>query len=216
VGAGAARGVRAAVYRCSLCDVGQQWHAQGPTIEPREWVPILGPLVVTQGFNTTKAFATWLLDHADWIRRHPAADELYRWVAGLVRQAERVVDRRGGQVFLGICSAPLDDGYCVEDVNADEDAAGVTCKACGAFHITRQRREVMLGAMDRQLLTAAEMCRAFATYGGIELKVERVRQWAARHRIYQHPPREGERWPRYRVAVVRRLLDKNISDQKAG
>lgn len=206
------------LLQCSLCHVEQSQHAEGPAILPRDWVPVLHPLVV----NNTRALADWLLEHGAWIRRHPAADELYRTVQRLVRQAERVVDRRGGKVYLGICSEPLMDGLtgevtiCEEDVNADEDAAGVTCKACGAMHITRERREVMLKAMRAQKLTASEISRAFATYADIDLKVERVRQWHRRGQIYQHPPREGERWPRYRVAVVRRLLDKTISDQKAG
>ena len=158
--------------------------------------------------------AAWLTLHRGEIVRHEAVGELWAEIHGLVERARRITDRRPDRRYLGVCSAPLaNDGYgvpytCTADLYAtDELASTVDCRQCGTRHHVGHRRAVLLEAVGDQLGTAAEISKAIAEYGGVEVTVERIRQWYSRGKIAQHPPRDGERWPRYRVGDVRDLLD---------
>lgn len=169
--------------------------------------------------DRTVQLASWLYCHEREVRRHEAVGELWGDVHKLVEQARRLVTPRPPKVYLGMCSVPLDDSdepeLCDEDLYGEDGQRHVLCRKCGASHVFNQRREVMLDAMPGEKLTAAELTRAFAGYRGIELKADRLRQWAHRGKIYAHPPREGERAKRYRVAAVRRLLDREVLTQAA-
>lgn len=156
--------------------------------------------------------AAWLTLHGLEIRGHEAVADLWQEIRGTAAQVRRIVDRRPDRRYLGVCSEPLDDAdgepiYCIADLYAVEDRTTVTCRTCGAVHDVAERRRTLLDAVDDQLGTAAEISNALAAYAEQELRVERVRQWYSRGRIAQYPPREGERWPRYRVGDVRELLD---------
>lgn len=172
--------------------------------------------------NRIADLARWLGEHEREIRRHEAAGELWAEVHELTERARYAVLPRGGsRAYLGVCSAPLNEDddepeLCDEDLYAPEGRSTVKCPKCWVTHQVAERRAVMLTAMRGEKLTAAECTRAFAGYRGVELTLARIGMWARRRRIYQHPPREGERSPRYRVAVVRLLIDRAVDAQAAG
>lgn len=215
-------------YLCSLCRVDRAKHAHGPMPLPshhshgtmwmaQDWVAIKPELIVA---DKTNCLAAWLGIHQREIRRHEAVGELWQEIHDLVEQVRRIVDRRPDRQYLGMCSEPLmNDGYgqpylCNADLYAIDGRATVDCRACGARHHVEHRRKVLLDAVDDQLGTASEIARALAAYADVELKVERVRKWYSRGQIAQYAPRDGERWPRYRVGDVRELLDPTT--RKAG
>lgn len=198
---------------CSLCHVDQRQHAEGPAPRPRDWLTFTAPMYVR---DDTADLARWLAEHEREVRRHEAVGELWHEVHDLVAQVRRIVDRRPDRQYLGVCSELLttdvvlgDDGIdrCDADLYAIDGWPTVDCRQCGARHHVEHRRATLLDAVDDQLGTAAEIARALAAYGDIELKVERVRKWYSRGQIAQYAPREGDRWPRYRVGDVRELLD---------
>lgn len=159
--------------------------------------------------------AAWLVDHHRPVRDDPGVARLHRRVRELVGQAERVIDRRPPRVYLGQCGAPLTDvaARCDADIYARDDEDWVKC-VCGMLWQVEHRREVLLDAVGEQLATAVEVCRALATYADVELKVDRLYKWAERGQIEQHPPRECETAPRYRIDDVREVLD--AMTRKAG
>lgn len=160
--------------------------------------------------------ASWLYCHQRQVRGHEAVGELWQEIRDLVAQVRQVVDRRPDRQYLGVCSELLttdvvlgDDGIdrCDADLYAIDGWPTIDCRQCGARHHVEHRRATLLDAVDDQLGTAAEIARALAAYGDIDLKVERLRQWYSRGKIAQYAPRDGDRWPRYRVGDVRELLD---------
>jgi hypothetical protein len=177
------------------------------------------PLTVA---DKTNCLAAWLGIHEREVRRHEAVGELWHEIRDLVAQARRVVDRRPDRCYLGVCSAELgmlDGGgdahpgfppqpvYCDADLYSIDGHSTVDCRQCGTRHHVEHRRATLLDAVDDQLGTAAEIARALSAYANVELKVERLRQWYSRGKIAQYAPRDGDRWPRYRVGDVRELLN---------
>jgi hypothetical protein len=160
--------------------------------------------------DDTAVLAGWLGQHEWEIRRHEAAGDLWREVHKLAERARKTVTPKGPRVYLGQCSVPLDDSdepeLCDRDLYALADWRSVTCPQCGITHQAGERREVMLNAVADQLATAAECSRALTAVTGVEVSVNTIRSWAARGKLAQHAPREGERWPRYRVGDVEQLL----------
>lgn len=212
------------VVECSLCHVDQRRHAEGPEQRPRTWITRPRRLPA----DRIDCLAAWLGIHERYVRRHEAVGELWQEVHDLVAQVRRIVDRRPDRCYLGVCSVHLDtlDGggdahpgfppqpiYCDADLYAVDGYDTVTCRACGTVHGVPERRRILLDAVDDQLGTAAEIARALAAYADVELKVERLRQWYSRGQIAQYAPRDGDRWPRYRVGDVRELL--NPTNRKA-
>lgn len=215
-------------YVCSICLVEQQHHAEGPAPRERFWYLLNAPMGVR---DDPADLARWLGEHEREIRRHEAASELWQEIHDLVEQVRRVVDRRPDRQYLGVCSEPIrteavldEHGQelpevlvierCDADLYAIDGRPTVDCRACGARHHVEHRRKVLLDAVDDQLGTASEIARALAAYADVELKVERVRKWYSRGQIAQYPPRDGDRWPRYRVGDVRELIDPTT--RKAG
>lgn len=179
------------------------------------------PLAVA---DKTNCLAAWLGTHEREVRRHEAVGELWQEIRDLVAQVRRVVDRRPDRQYLGVCSWALEVGppvyvnsfeapfrevisRCDADLYAVDGRSTVDCRQCGARHHVEHRRATLLDAVDDQLGTAAEIARALAAYGDIDLRVERIRKWYSRGQIAQYAPRDGDRWPRYRVGDVRELLD---------
>lgn len=216
---------------CSLCLVDRAKHAHGPmplpsrhpyglSYKPQDWNLVKPPLAVA---DRTNCLALWLGIHEQEVRRHEAVGELWQEIHDLAEQARHITDRRPDRRYLGVCSAHIDtlDGggdahpgvppqpvYCDADLYVTNDLAStVDCRQCGTRHHVEHRRAVLLDAVGDQLATAAEISKAIAEYDGREVTVERIRQWYSRGKIAQHPPRKGERWPRYRVGDVRDILD---------
>lgn len=208
---------------CSICHVEQRLHAEGPAPRERFWYLSNTPMDVR---NDTADLARWLGEHEQEIRRHEAVGELWNEVHGLVETGRALIDRRRREdgLYLGVCSASADslavgvvqpEQLCANDLYEFEDRTTTRCRSCGAVHDVAERRAIMLAAMGGQKLTAAEITRAFAAYGGIEISLARIGMWAVRRKIYAHPPRPGEKARRYRVAAVRRILDRELTNQKA-
>lgn len=200
------------VVECSLCQTDQRRHAEGPEQRLRTWLARPRRLP----YDRIDCLAAWLGIHEREVRRHEAVGELWQEIRDLVAQVRRIVDRRPDRQYLGVCSELLttdvvlgDDGIdrCDADLYAIDGWPTIDCRQCGARHHVEHRRATLLDAVDDQLGTAAEIARALAAYGDIDLKVERIRKWYSRGQIAQHAPRDGDRWPRYRVGDVRELLD---------
>lgn len=176
--------------------------------------------------DETVVLATWLRYHRGDVVRHEAVGELWSEVHELAERARRSTDRRADRRYLGVCSASLDVELvrgatgdlppmyravetCDSDLYVVDGYDTATCRACGTTYDVAHRRRILLDAVDDQLGTAAEISHALAAYADQELRVERVRKWYSRGQIAQYPPREGDRWPRYRVGDVRDILDPN-------
>lgn len=207
------------VVECSLCHVDQRRHAEGPEQRHRTWLTRPRRLP----YDRIDCLAAWLGIHEHRVRRHEAVGELWQEIRDLVAQVRRVIDRRPDRSYLGVCSVALvtdvdlDSEHpeaswsrvierCDADLYSIDGHSTVDCRRCGARHDVEQRRKVLLDAVNNQLGTAAEIARALAAYADIDLKVERIRKWFSRGQIAQYAPRDGDRWPRYRVGDVRELL----------
>lgn len=169
------------------------------------------PLTVA---DKTNCLAAWLGIHEREVRRHEAVGKLWQEIRDLVEQVRRIVDRRPDRQYLGVCSEPLTSGVygtpfeCDADLYVIDDLRStVDCRQCGTRHHVEHRRATLLDAVDDQLGTASEISHALAAYANQDLKVERLRQWYSRGKIAQYAPRDGDRWPRYRVGDVRELLN---------
>lgn len=172
------------------------------------WVRVLcedNALPVDMADRTT-VLAEWLRAHEVHVRAHEAVGDLWDEIRSLAAQARQAIDRRPDRSYLGICSAPTGEGPCPADLYVIGARLTVHCPACGTGHHVEYRRDVMVAAVAGQLGTAVEVSRALSAMTGTPVPVNTIRSWALRGKLAQHPPREGERHPRYRIADVERLL----------
>jgi hypothetical protein len=134
------------------------------------------------GDITTAGIAAWLSRLPTILAMLPGAGQMVDEVTRLADQVRRMVDRSPDRVYLGICSAVDEEtgAECPEDVYALPTQATVRCRACGTEHDIEYRRNVLLTAVDDQLLTAIELSRALPGLLGEDLSVNTVRSWANR------------------------------------
>lgn len=147
-----------------------------------------------------EGMAHWLGHHITMIRSHPSAGELAIGINQVVGTAHSVIDRPADTWYAGPCE-------CGEDLNARSKQGSVSCSSCGQVYDIEARRSELLRAIEDQLVTTSELCRAL-TMLGRELSNEQVRKWASRGKLTQRPPHPNDpkRRPRYRIGDVVDLL----------
>ncbi|MDA3624273.1 hypothetical protein OU415_02425 [Saccharopolyspora sp. WRP15-2] len=150
--------------------------------------------------ETVSGLASWLLRHLSEVQAHPAAGLVADGIGRVVAAAVRVVDRPVDRWYAGRCG-------CGEDLYARARTGQVQCSACRAVYDIGTRREQLLAAIEDQLATTTELCRAL-TLLGRPLKAEQVRKWAERGKLVQKAPHPADpkHLPRYRVGDVVQLL----------
>lgn len=153
---------------------------------------------------TIPAAATWLACYVDLVATHPAADECWHDIVPLPGRIRAAVDRRADMTYLGICSANIGGTSCPHDVYADTDHTLAQCLRCGTWHDIAHRRDVMLRAMEDQLLPVEDMRTVLTRYMPAGAPAaSTMRKWAASGRLTQkpaHPSRPKAK--RYRVGDV--------------
>lgn len=175
------------------------------------WVRDLDPDPARHPADTIPAMACWLLARHHRLVTHPAAEEVVREVAEVVRQGRRALDHGPERVFLGRCE-------CGTDLTAPVGATAVRCRACGAEADVAAMRENILAALDDQLVTAAEFAQLAIYLGlipqsGRERLRQRVNVWATRAIVT--PRRRGDE-PAYRYDDLAALLAANATNPRKG
>jgi hypothetical protein len=145
-----------------------------------EWIERLDPLDIQ---DTAVALSRWLLRHPTWIRSHSAAEELYEEIRDVILKARRAIDRAPDTVYVGQCSALIEDVMCEEDLYGITGRDTVTCRTCGTEHAIEGRRQILVGAMEDQLLTATEISQCFPAWFGKPVSASMVRGWKHRGRV---------------------------------
>lgn len=106
----------------------------------------------------------------------------------------------------GLGSKPI--RQCTEDLYAKIGETVVTCRACKAEHDVAKRRDFLLAASEDLLLHAAWIAQALSGFG-VQVKVERIWQWASRGQLLAHGVDLRGR-PTYRVGDVMDLLQADV------
>lgn len=137
--------------------------------------------------DDSAALAEWLVVHVEWLRHHPAGDELVDEVTYAVSRVRGVVDRPPDQWFVGVCLHESDEGVvCRGSLYADPRHTLARCRACGSESDAAETRDRLEESMWDQLLTPAEMA-SMLVYFGHARDREKVRAlvktWAERGRI---------------------------------
>lgn len=101
-------------------------------------------------------------------------------------------------------AAPPAAAVCGADLYAKSGEPFVTCPRCGQTWPVAERREILLAAVDDQVVTATVVAKSLTSLGD-EVTAERIRQWAHRNQLIP-VTRDSQGRPLYRVSDVRRLL----------
>lgn len=150
----------------------------------------------------------FLLRHLDWTLQQLWVDEFASEINGLVRQAHaRIVPPRPMQ-FAGGCDQLLDDAApCPGNVLVDPERRTATCDRCGVRTDAEAHWARVFAAVDDDwLATATEASRLLALRDGIDLRPERIRQWASRGRVTARAG-DAAAVPLYRLGDLLDLLD---------
>lgn len=135
--------------------------------------------------STTRA-AAWLAGLPNLLALHPAADELFGDVTGVVAQIRAYIDRRADRVYSGPCGSQVDAGPCPGHLYARSRHGRVRCPACGTEHEVDERRAWMIDYALDLLVTAT------VALGWARLLMDHVippgtwRSWVSRRRILAH------------------------------
>lgn len=168
--------------RCGSCGahwaVGEpEWHDDD--CPPGTWEVELAELRVD---DEPVALANWLLRHPTWVQTHTAALELHEEVLKVVRAARRAIDKAATKTYLGRCSALTDGTECPEYLYAAEGEPVVKCPTCGTEHVTADRRQVMLDALNDEYAPAADLVCMVGSLGQ-RVTSSMIRNLKARGRI---------------------------------
>jgi len=142
---------------------------------------------------------------ARWVAVHVTAvfvtAELSSGVRGVVRDAERVIDRAPDKVYAGPCMEPLEVG---EDFDPDEEPLRcegqlyatkgkerVRCRECGTVHEVQARQEWLSRELDGQLVSAAEAAPVLSWLLDKNITRNHINNWKLNGRVEVH---DG-RWP---------------------
>jgi hypothetical protein len=155
-----------------------------------------GNLPALQVANTAASLSRWLLRHPTWMRAHPAAQEMYEEILEDVGQAKRTIDRALGRIYVGVCSAPIEEGQCPEDLYGVEAKAYVTCRSCGTEHVMSSRRDVLRGALEDQYASIRDLV-GLVNGSGHRLTTSMVRNLKSRQRLNTYvadPDTPPDKW----------------------
>lgn len=167
------------------------------THAPRNDDGSVNPVVVEP---TAVGVSRWLMRHPTWIKLHPAADELYKELGEDYRDARRAIDCASGKVYVGQCTTLIEGEICLEDVYAREGSYFATCRTCGTGHSVDVRRQVLLTAMEDQVVHAGLMA-GLVSHLGVTMASSTIRTYAHKGKIFAVSEDDRGR-PLYRVGDV--------------
>lgn len=121
--------------------------------------------------------AAWLATFPNLLALQDDAGQMVDEITYVVREVKRTIDCQPAHRYLGVCSAPTEEGSCERDLYAPAEKAYVTCRECGTLHDTGERRQVLLDAVGGQKGTVSELARALPDLLGRPISVESVRTW---------------------------------------
>jgi hypothetical protein len=150
--------------------------------------------------DTLPSMARWLLEDAERLAMHAAAEEAVDEIVSAVRSGIRLIDRPPVLWFAGPCTA----AGCSADLYARTDAARVQCRDCGATYDVVARRQWLLDAIEDALFHAAGAAHVLTSLGW-PCAAGRIRLWAHRGRLVAHGV-DGQGRPVYRIGEIRELL----------
>lgn len=142
---------------------------------------------------------------ARWVAEAVAAvfvtAEMSSGLRGVVRDAERVIDRAPDKVYAGQCLEPLelaDDApedeeplRCDGQLYATKDKPRVRCRECGAVHEVQVRQEWLSRELDGQLVSAVEAAPVLSWLLDKKITGNNIAAWKRDGRVEVH---DG-RWP---------------------
>jgi hypothetical protein len=127
--------------------------------------------------------------------------ELSSGIRGVVRDAERVIDRAPDKVYAGQCLEPLEGAEdapegveplrCDGQLYATTGKPRVRCRECGAVHDVQVRQEWLSRELDGQLVTAAEAAPVLSWLLDKPVTRNHINNWRLNGRVEVH---DG-RWP---------------------
>lgn len=150
--------------------------------------------------DTTTHRAAHLARHINTLRTHPSIGDIALGIDHAIHHATHTIDRPPETIYIGPCD------QCGHDLNAYTHRGTVTCPACGVTYDIHERRTRLLEALEDQLATTTELCRAFTVLGH-PLTAEQLRKWASRGKLTRRAPHPADpkHRPRYRVGDVAAL-----------
>jgi len=188
---------RAADVLRDLREVVYRWSAEVVTANPHLR---LRPADAGRGADVAET-AGAVLNVLGLLSALDEAPRALRELSAVAREAERVIDRRGDRVYLGICSATCEDGECQEELYALEDADEITCRGCGNRWGVWERREWLRAALEETEASARDIAAGAGEIAGVVLNTKTIRAWAAKGLI-ETVGHDDEGIPLHRVGEV--------------
>lgn len=125
-----------------------------------------------------ESLGAYLHSHMDWLRKHPAANDLHAEATDAIRRCERAVDRAEQRVFAGMCPT------CAEPVYAKPGAVMVRCKVCLEEWDATEWRTRALDYAGYTAGTPAELSRMLSDpVTGETLPAGTIRSWISRKEL---------------------------------
>lgn len=167
------------------------------------------------------AVARWLVDHVEWLATKPEGAEELAFLEESRTKLERLFDRPPETLYLGQCSAVLDDetgATCTEHVYVENKRPlppHAQCRRCGHAVDVRERQDVfaeqvkMYQATMRELVTLAPL---FLIGEGVSQRT--IKEWT-RHgmlrpvgqRVEQNVRGEWRKVPTYAIGHLSAARD---------
>lgn len=119
--------------------------------------------------------------------------EMGSGIRGVVRDAQRVIDRAPDRVFAGPCWEPLEPleegdepGRCEGQLYAAIGEKTVRCPSCRVRHDVAVRQEWLSRTLGDQLVSAAEAAPALSWLLGKTITRNNIAAWRRDHRVEVH------------------------------
>ncbi len=128
--------------------------------------------------QTLTAMAVWLLARHSTLVAHADASDIVSEIRAAVSEGWRAVDSRAERMYVGRCSET-----CSAELYARLGTERVRCRACGAEHHVRERRDAMLTSAATMLLPVrqiAVLAAMLGTYPDTTRTEARLRKWVQR------------------------------------
>lgn len=173
------------------------------------------------------SMCAYLLRQADWFRVGPLGPEILDEMLDVEKRLRKLIDRPADRWYAGPCNAIVigddEDGVeCGEPLYALTDFGEVECRKCEATYTVKERRDWLLAHADDESAPISVIARAITALSddvrdNAKLAA-RMRQWAARNRIFptRHEMIDGRLRPLFRVGEMRDLLaeDARLAQEK--
>jgi hypothetical protein len=159
--------------------------------------------------HAVKAAAV-LLAHIREVRAAEWAPDLKRELREILQHCDAVMDRRGPQLFAGICPGPDELPDCGTPVYAPEGRPEARCTTCGTTWDVTDWRERAMVAAGPATATALELSRILSDpIRALIFPQNKVAVWVSRKKLRPIGYREDGRAV-YQVRKVRNLWERAI------